>query len=145
MSVTRLPPALDLIRAHPDMYLPRGNLPLWNKLQGLLVFDAITLGAEAVTTRRMGMWTLVESNTDWLYLGHYRKTSLTDLFGNVLPFVEAGDNSIRHEVVVAAFASCVVTSGPEGMTTIQWSGDVAAEEGSRVVAGSTATRIVAFM
>jgi len=96
------------------MYVPNDGRPLSDKLLVLLACDAIALKVEDLAIQRDGAWTFLGSNTDWLRLGNFRNLSPAELFDFIVPLVEAGQNSIRHEVVVHALADRVVLFGPEG-------------------------------
>jgi hypothetical protein len=99
----------EFIRLHPEMYLPAGGMPLATKLAELLVIDALALGVDDVRIVRSGEWYAVAADRDWLRLGG-SSSDIPDLFLYLRAFPEAGVNSVRHEAVVSAFSSDVLTS-----------------------------------
>lgn len=117
--------ASEYIRAHSEMYLPPGGLPLAAKLVGLLVADSLALRVQDVHITRSGEWCAVSADCDWLGLGK-NTSAVHELFRNALPLPEAGVNSIRHEVVVAAFSRDVLTSLNGEVVVIANDGDESA-------------------
>ena len=93
------------IRAHPEMYLPWG-LSDGDSLALRLADDAMATTGLAISLRA-GEWWGVASEADWIGLSKARGVS--DYFERIIPFPEAGPNSMRAGILVAAFAEDVVT------------------------------------
>jgi hypothetical protein len=134
--------AIDHIRSLPAMYLPRwdgdaNRLGEW--LAQRSAGDALILGAHAVETRHVGDCWAVSADVDWLAVPG---ETLEDLFDNVVAFPEAGVNSMRSEVLLAAFADTVTTTTPSGTTVIK-PGDGGPLDVQSLVPGTWA-RTVAF-
>jgi hypothetical protein len=131
---------LDHIRSHPQRYLPGGKLDgLW--LAQNLVSDVRMQDGSNVAKSQVDGWWVVVSDTDWIALlerRHHR-----DPFTSILPFPEAGPNSMHGEVLLTAFAEAVLTADREGPRVVK--GQVAPDDPiwSRL-SGGTWSRAVAF-
>lgn len=135
----------DYIRLNPKMYLPEGNGSTEEKLITLLVSDCLSLGAEKVEITRNSHWCAVSSNIDWLKSTSRHWDTIDALFGKVFPLLEAGPNSIRHEVVVKAFCSDVLTAADGNVNVIKNSGrEGNIEIGRRLCDSYYPARVVAF-
>lgn len=95
------------IREHVGLYIPGGE-PRAEYLTSRLALDALTLGVRDVTIKRGGDWWLVHGTTDWLR--GTTEEEIRKLFTNIVPFPEAGVNSMRSEVLITAFARDVATA-----------------------------------
>lgn len=144
MTVSRVPDPVTYIRQHPEMYIPSDERSLRDKLLLQLASDAIALNVSDLTVKKAGTWTLLGSDTDWLRLGKFQKDSPRDLFNFVVPLIEAGQNSIRHEVVVNALAKKVLLFGPEGCAYVSASEDEPETTVIELCLGLRKTRVVAF-
>ena len=102
---------LRAIRKRPDMYLGT-DVVSPSAIALRLQDDAKLLGARETTVREFQDWTIVSGDIDWLSLGAGAPSDSQVLFENVFPFPEAGVNSFRGEILVAAFASLAITSTP---------------------------------
>jgi hypothetical protein len=100
--------AREFVRLHRSMYLPSDARPLDQVLLLQLVSDILALGIADFAVASFEDWRLVGSDTDWLRLGSAQVGAPLELFNRVVPLIEAGQNSVRHEVVVHAFAEQVV-------------------------------------
>ena len=90
------------------MYLPDlSGMDVSIYLAQRLSSDAMVLGATEVDVVRAGEWWTVASDTDWL--AKPCECALDKLFHQVIPFPEAGPNSMRSEILLTAFARDVVT------------------------------------
>ena len=137
-------PVLEYIRLNPGMYLPAGDIHLGVKLAQLLVVDSLALGATDVRVLREQDWFAVSADRDWLALGH-GGSNVGNLFSSVTPMPEAGVNSIRHEVVVAAFSHDVVTAGHGDPVVLRAGNDPdALAIGMRLCRESHPRRVIAF-
>lgn len=114
---------LRFVREHPQMFLRR--IPARaEELAGALV-EAVALTARApVELRRSGdRWWIVDSAEDWVSRSG---PGVSEIFSRIVAFPEAGQNSMRPEVLLRAFAEDLVTVGPEGRQVI--SGSVESED-----------------
>jgi hypothetical protein len=109
----------------------------------LLVAEALTLGCSHVQARVHEPWSVVSADLDWFNVPARVPASEDELFARLLAFPEAGDNSCRAEVLIAAFAHDVIT-GSRGSTRVV-QGQVSADDAIYSVLGQTSTeRFVAF-
>jgi hypothetical protein len=99
-------PIQDRIRRCKDIYLYYSpNSPITERLVFSIMYDASALGAKDIQWLRDGQQNFVGSKLNWL---HRDGDTEINLFNRVWPFPEAGENSCRHEVAVAAFANTIV-------------------------------------
>lgn len=104
---------LPFIRKSPERFL-RQIPAQGHELATNLVGDAVLLtGAAATVCRGPGPWWIVGCEKDWLALGATAGNPC-QAFQRLLPFPEAGANSVRSEVLLTAFAEVVISVGPEG-------------------------------
>ncbi|MBI3971022.1 MAG: hypothetical protein HY332_07005 [Chloroflexi bacterium] len=85
-----------------------------------LVGEALLCDVLDVTVERLGDWWIVSSSQDWLSAADVEK-----VFRRIVPFPEAGPNSMRAEVLLAAFCRDVVTQGSGRRLAIAGSPDAA--------------------
>jgi hypothetical protein len=136
--------AIEYIRSKPEMYLPASAEAIGTKLAELLLVDALALGAEDVRIARSGEWYAVAADFDWLKHGK-DVLGISELFERAIPLPEAGVNSIRHEVVVAAFACDVLTSANNEIVIISEGSDTKASAvGLALCERFAPLRVVAF-
>jgi hypothetical protein len=101
---------IEHLRSRRKMYLPdSGSIPLF--LAQRLSNDAMIVGAHSVHLAHDGDWWTVSADFDWLA---DKSRTVQDLFSGLIPFPEAGVNSIRSEVLLTAFAQDVVTIDASG-------------------------------
>ena len=106
---------LTFLREHPEQYLPGGEVrAYW--LAERLAADALLLGASRTQTKRWGDWWSVSADRDWL---SNAAVSPTELFATIVPFPEAGVNSMRSEVLLGAFGDTVAISTPAGLELVK--------------------------
>ncbi|HEY7116786.1 MAG TPA: hypothetical protein VH475_09380 [Tepidisphaeraceae bacterium] len=98
--------ALTHLRAHPEFYLPGGRLEP-SDFATRLAGDALALGATRTLAVHHHDWWAVAADTDWLVA--IPQVAPRELFQRIVPFPQAGANSMRSEVLIAAFADDVVT------------------------------------
>jgi hypothetical protein len=101
--------AVSAIRNHPQMYLGKRVVSA-GMLARRVADDARLLGCALVEIDEREDWWLVGADLDWLGLGQHRPSDPLELFRRAWPFLEAGDNAMRSEVLVAAFAQDVFTT-----------------------------------
>ena len=104
MAIEPVSDALSIIRKRPDMYVLGYPARLGEVLTSHLVFDAIVAEASPVVVDRVRDWWLVGSPVDWL-AGAGR--SVEHLFSQLVATPHVGDNTNRHEVLVAALTKGV--------------------------------------
>src|SRR5256885_1322137 len=99
------------IQANPQMYL-RGGQVDGVDLARQLAGDAIYLGAKRVQIMEVNDWLLVAADLDWIKKS--AQTGINDVFSRIIPFPQAGVNSMRSEVLLGAFADDVFTADTSG-------------------------------
>ena len=106
------------IRSNREIYLPAiGDVSIY--LAQRLSSDAMVLGANEVDVARAGEWWTVSADTDWL--AKPCECAVEKLFNQVIPFPQAGPNSMRSEILLTAFARDVVTSNDRETKVIKGS------------------------
>lgn len=118
MSIENIQNSVEYVRVHGEMYLPSDSRPLADKLLLQLASDAITLGVTDIAVIKQSGWIFVGSDCDWLQCGGFRPATIRELFFRVIPLLEAGQNSIRHEIVVNAFSEKVVIFSKDELIAI---------------------------
>lgn len=89
------------VRRRPDMFAPSDKTDPY-AFATLILKATQILGSTQCGIHTVGAWTFVVSDVDWL------PQNLVDVFGQAGRFVEAGENSIRPESVLFAFARGLV-------------------------------------
>jgi hypothetical protein len=106
----RLTDSLPFIRSSPERFL-RQTPATGHELATALAGDALLLtGAPTTLTRVRGDWWVVGCEADWLARPETEANPVS-AFSRILPFPEAGPNSMRAEVLIGAFATTAVTVG----------------------------------
>jgi hypothetical protein len=95
---------LEFIRQQPERFLFR---VCGDELAEHLVGDASILTNRPVTLLRQDCWWIIAGEQDWLTTSPWATEE--ELFTRIVPFPEAGANSMRAEVLLAAFATDIVT------------------------------------
>jgi hypothetical protein len=95
---------LAFIRAHPQMFLAEVAA---EDLALNLVRGIVLLNNGPVSLAHFDRWWLVAAEADWMSAD--AGATAEDVFHRLVPFPEAGPNSIRPEVLLTAFATTVVT------------------------------------
>ena len=109
MATELLGDPIEYIRRQPQRFLrqiPANAV----ELAGNLVTDALTLGARHVITMHVADWWIVGGDVDWLPRGSAAEA--VRVFSQITPLPEAGDNSMRGDVLLTAFAEDIVTTSP---------------------------------
>ncbi len=110
--------ALSVIRSQPLTYL-RQRVVTADVLAFRVADDARRLGCEPVeVVEHEGCW-LVGAGDDWCIKGRHVPSDVLELFRRAWPFPEAGANSMRSEVLVAAFARDVFTGSADDIQVVQ--------------------------
>lgn len=115
--------AVDYIRRHRVMFLrTTETAPI--ELVERILGDALYSGALECTVLHKCDWWIIASTTDWLS-GH-ADYAPEELFQKIIAMPEAGQNAMRGEVLLTAFAQHVITATPHGCMVI--SGDVSSDD-----------------
>jgi hypothetical protein len=121
-------PATERIRRSPSRYLG-SRLPTSPFMASALVQDALLCGITEIRVAQHDNWTSVSANEDWIipHIKWERPLNYDHVFRTLIPFPQAGPNSFRSEVVVAAFSTdlsvllgaamctCVGTAPPDSV------------------------------
>ncbi len=77
----------------------------------------LLFSGESVTILKKDDWWLVASEFDWIEnSGGY---SIEEIFSRIIPFPEDGQNSVRGEILLKAFAQDVFTESTSNSTVIK--------------------------
>jgi hypothetical protein len=98
---------IEHIRERKDFYI-RGGVPSAQYLAAQIIGDALYLGAQDVSVKHINEWWVVSSSRDWL--SAETNEEVISLFTNIVPFPEAGVNSMRSEILLVAFAKDVISA-----------------------------------
>jgi hypothetical protein len=104
------------MRRNPAMYLGGLQTPKGEFLAARLISDLVWLRALPAEVIETDGWWVVRSSVDWLAAGSPTYTT-DDAFSRIVSWPEMGANSFHGEILLAAFADAVVTSGTDG---IKW-------------------------
>lgn len=77
------------------------------EVASMIVEEALLCGSPDIDVRRIGNWVVVSSSSDWLSEGGHDVSAKA--FARVQSYKEGDDDSMRPEVLLAAFARTVVT------------------------------------
>ena len=112
-----LEPALQWAMAHPAFFFRDGVVTAESMVEGL-VAGARALGAMQVEVRTFGFWHVVAANLDWFKSARFPVPEDFN-FGAHTPFPELGQNCVRPECIVAAFAESVIVRGANGARIVK--------------------------
>lgn len=115
--------AVGYVQARPERFL-RMEIPAPVELVMHIVSEALILGGSETCTLHRGHWWVITSTVDWLET--HPDYTAEELFFHIVPFPEAGPNSMRAEILLTAFAHKVITVGPKGHVSVK--GEVAPSE-----------------
>jgi hypothetical protein len=106
--------AVGLVRRRPTMFLARGVSS--ENIAEAIAHDALVLGAKRILIERQAEWMVVGADIDWLCVpGRLGKAPPPEeLFRRIVPLLEDGDNSMRHEILATAYATDVVAATASG-------------------------------
>ena len=108
---------MEFARSHPTFFF---NTGVANELDhtARLVMGAQALGAKHVEAISLHSWSIVAAELDW-----FATAAVTvfenEVFTTLRACIELGQNSIRPEGVVGAFAQSIVVRSPQGIRTIK--------------------------
>jgi len=117
LRIRILEPALQWARAHPSFFF-RGDVASVESLVEQLIAGAQALGATAVEAHTIGGGFVVAAHNDWFASARFPIPEDFN-FQALTPFPELGQNCVRPECVVAAFAEQVVVRGPSGIHVVK--------------------------
>jgi hypothetical protein len=106
---------LQWARAHPSFFFAGGRVSAESLMEQLLA-GARALGSTEVEAHNFDGWFIVASLTDWFFNARF---PISEDLQALTPFPELGQNCVRPECVVAAFAREVVVSGPSGTRVVK--------------------------
>lgn len=107
MSITVLTAsATEWARAHPTMFFDRGEVTA-QSIVGQLLDGARILGAASAEALSIGQWQIVGAGEDW-FLNARLPIPEDFRFTRLIDFPEQGQNCVRPEFLVAAFAQDVI-------------------------------------
>jgi hypothetical protein len=113
MEIKVVPSPLVHVASHPDLYLFNApGLTLVERLVFGLIYDAMHVGNRDLHWQSDGHCHMVMSKTNWLAADGDNEPD-PKLFERIAPLPDAGQNSIRQEICVAAFAQHVLLLGSE--------------------------------
>ena len=115
---------LEWAREHPVFFFADGKASSQALTEKLIVAVRV-LGSDTASCHVVNEWSVVAAADDWFLLGQFRIPESLQ-FASLTPFPEAGQNSTRPEVLVAAFARDIVVLGPLGVRVAK--GTVAAND-----------------
>lgn len=116
---------LEHIRSNPEMYTGQA-IPNPAMIAATIAQDAMVLGACDTRVFLFNQWWIIAADIDWLSAPCKHSASPIDTFNRVLAFPECGANSMRHEILATAFASCVISLSRTDRFIV--SGDVAEDD-----------------
>ena len=106
------PDAMGHLRRNESQFFRSGSYdPI--ELAGMIATEALILGAENVQIQSAGEWLTVTADQDWLERHEH------EAFHAIVPFPEAGVNSMLAEVLAVAFSAGVATSTRDGSRVIK--------------------------
>lgn len=129
-------------RARPEVFFSQGQ-PSLEELKALLLQAARTLGSARVQDLSFDDWHVVAATDDWLARGATLVAGRS-LFHHLHAFPELGQNCSRPEFLVQAFASDVISQGPEGTSVVKGAFDAAAAGWRLAVDAKAWQRVIAF-
>lgn len=141
MEIKIIDDAVSYVKRRSELFLG-SNLPNDIGLLRWLLTDILVLGGQEIGVKRYEDWWLVGSNTDWLRPPP--GLSLQDMFSRIIPLPQAGDNSMRSEILLAAFCEEVVVSGSDGDLIIKGGGEKIEGLRSFISTACPFERVVAF-
>jgi hypothetical protein len=132
---------LKWVREHPSYFFHSG-VPTVEVLVEQLVAGARALGALTVEVEQFEDWFIFAAAEDWFSRARFPVPETFEF--HVLPaFPELGDNCVRPECLVAAFARDVVVRSPSSVRIVNGSVECKALVG-RVAEVSAWSRAIAF-
>lgn len=94
---------VKMVKKNRSLYLKKPDNVGYELVTAVL--DDAVYHSGSVKVRRCKNWYVVGANADWLVRNFYKITDRKEVFRKLIP--EYGDNSVRSEIVVFAFAEAV--------------------------------------
>lgn len=126
---------IETVRAMESRFFRGGSFDL-HQLIALVVEEVLCCGAEDVEVWRSGGWWAIGSTYDWLVDDGADVAARS--FERIQSYRQGGPNSMRSEVLVAAFCRDVATFATSGATIVK------GESPTGVLVPQSAARVVAF-
>ena len=117
--MTSLDPIEAVRRLEAEMFVARTFDA--HEAVGHIVRSALRCGATEVTASVVGGWFCVSSPTDWLI--EDGRSVAEAAFQRIVSYRAGGDNSMRPEVLLTAFAKDVVTATADQFRVVAGSAD----------------------
>jgi hypothetical protein len=138
-DLTVLKDPLEYIQKHPQRFLRSvSGVELATAIAG----EACLLTSKPVTLIHREPWWVVAGEADWMEATP--GVSVSELFARMVPFPEAGPNSMHGEVLLSAFAADIVTQTPREALVIKGTVSPGEEVWRLVRAHPEWQRVVAF-
>lgn len=115
MEITRRDNAVEYVRKNATMFFRSGRASAREGSTNL-ASDALLSGASTVSIVRDGLLWIVGADVDWLV---HATIDISDLFIRLVPFPEAGANTVRSEVVIGAFANVLAIVDSVSIVTLR--------------------------
>jgi hypothetical protein len=143
MSITVLTaPVTEWARAHPTMFFDRGEITARSIVEQLLV-GARILGAASAEALAIGEWQIVGADEDW-FLNARLPIPEDFRFTRLIDFPEQGQNCVRPEFLVAAFAQDVIVKAAHSQPIILGTVSATDEIHAMLAHKNSWRRVVAF-
>jgi hypothetical protein len=110
-------PVLHWARTHPDFFFHDGVISAESMAEQLMA-GAQVLGATEASVHDISGGYVVTAEHDWFASARFPIPEDFN-FSSLTPFPELGQNCVRPEFVVAAFAEQVVVRGPAGTHVVK--------------------------
>lgn len=111
---------IDAIRDNPELFTG-AKKPTAELLVSRLISDILVDDSRIVSVARVCDWWIVASDIDWIEVAAF--SSVLEYFNRVIPFPEAGRNSIHCGVILSAFTCDLVTFSAERKTLVHGEAD----------------------
>jgi hypothetical protein len=108
VDIIKTSDSVAFVRDHPDIYFGIDHRPTVDLLITSVTSDAVILGVDLIVIERTVRACFVFGNKNWMRIGRKEGESYIDIFNKIHQFPQAGQNSIRSEILVTAFSSDVV-------------------------------------
>jgi hypothetical protein len=132
--------SIDFIKNHPERFLRQNNLGL--ELSTNIVSDALLLVDEPISAQKQDEWWIVSCERDWI--ANQSNLIVEEIFSRIIPFPEAGQNSMRSEVLLTAFAKDVITILGKEISVIKGDFTIRDKQLFDSLNGNPKRRVVAF-
>jgi len=135
MSISVVDP-LALVRQQESRFFIAGKFDP-DEMAGQVAAEALLCGASCVKIDRREQWWILTADRDWL-----GERDALQAFRRLVSYPEGGENSMRSEVLLTAFAADVITVAHGEMVAIR--GEADASQQTFLASFSKSGRLVAF-